>query len=63
MPLGGGPGGKASWRGPGLRPGWVGHFADALHLAVADGCDGFVTFDAALVNTARRIGIAGVAAP
>ncbi len=38
-------------------------FADALHLAAAEGCDGFVTFDAPLVKAAHRIGVAGVAQP
>ncbi len=38
-------------------------FADALHLATADGCDGFATLDSGLVETARRIGVAGVTAP
>ena len=37
-------------------------FADALHLAVADGCDGFRTFDTGLLKAARRLGVAGVAA-
>lgn len=38
-------------------------FADALHLALADGCDGFATLDTALVKAARRIGAAGVREP
>ena len=31
-------------------------FADALHLAAAEHCDGFVSFDRHLVTTAARIG-------
>ncbi len=38
-------------------------FADALHLAAARSHAGFVTFDKALVRTARRIGAPGVREP
>ena len=38
-------------------------FADALHLAAAADCNGFATFDEALLKAAGRIGIEGVAAP
>ncbi len=32
-------------------------FADAVHLAEAEGCEAFVTFDKALVRTAERAGL------
>ena len=35
-----------------LAQGW--DFADALHHALSEGCDDFVTFDAGLVKQARR---------
>jgi predicted nucleic-acid-binding protein len=38
-------------------------FADALHLANAADCDGFVTFDQRLVQTAAALGIANVREP
>lgn len=38
-------------------------FADALHLATSAHCDGFATFDAALVKSARRAGFATIATP
>lgn len=31
-------------------------FADAMHLAAADGCEGFVTFDKRLARSAARVG-------
>lgn len=31
-------------------------FADALHLAAAEDCDAFVTFDEAFAETAKRLG-------
>lgn len=46
--------------------GWLGQgmdFADALHLASTPNAAGFVTFDKRLVQNARRLKIAGVAAP
>jgi predicted nucleic-acid-binding protein len=39
---------------------WVGQgmdFADALHLAKSEGCDGFITFDERLVKAARALGV------
>ncbi len=38
-------------------------FADALHLAVAQPHEGFVTFDRALVKAARRLGARPVREP
>ena len=38
-------------------------FADALHLANAADCDGFVTFDQRLIQTAAALGIANVGEP
>jgi predicted nucleic acid-binding protein len=38
-------------------------FADALHLAAAQGHDGFVSFDKALARTARRLGAPPVREP
>jgi predicted nucleic acid-binding protein len=38
-------------------------FANALHLAAAQGHDGFVSFDKALTRTARRLGVAAVREP
>jgi predicted nucleic-acid-binding protein len=45
---------------------WAEHgmdFADALHLAAAAAHDGFVSFDKALVRTARRLGAQSVREP
>lgn len=38
-------------------------FADALHLASAGDCDGFVTFDQGLIAGAEAMGITGVREP
>jgi predicted nucleic-acid-binding protein len=38
-------------------------FADALHLAKADGCEAFVSFDRRLARLAKRVGGATVRAP
>jgi len=38
-------------------------FADALHLALASGCDAFATFDRMLVKAAEAAGIPGVQEP
>ena len=38
-------------------------FADALHLAAAQGRGGFLTFDARMIRAAKRAGAAQVAAP
>ena len=38
-------------------------FADALHLAKAEGCEAFVSFDRQLANAAKRIGGLRVRAP
>ena len=38
-------------------------FADGLHLAAAQGHDGFVSFDKALARTARRLGAPPVREP
>ncbi len=38
-------------------------FADALHVAIAAECDGFATFDKALIKFAARRGIKTIAAP
>ena len=38
-------------------------FADALHLAIAQDCDGLVTFDRDFIKTAARIGAGNVAEP
>jgi predicted nucleic acid-binding protein len=38
-------------------------FADALHLAVAQAHDGFVSFDKPLARTARRLGAPSVQEP
>jgi len=38
-------------------------FADALHLAAAQGCEAFVTFDRALAKVAGRLGGVEVRAP
>ena len=45
---------------------WAQHgldFADALHLAAAQGHDGFVSFDKALARAARRLGAPSVREP
>ena len=45
---------------------WAEHgldFADALHVAAAQAHDGFVTFDEALVRTARKLGAPTVREP
>ena len=45
---------------------WMEHgldFADALHLAAAQDCDSFVTFDRRLARTARRTKAIHVRAP
>jgi predicted nucleic-acid-binding protein len=45
---------------------WYEHgmdFADALHLATAQGCDGFATFDRDFIKTAARLGAGRVAEP
>ena len=46
-----------NWMGRGMD------FADALHLAKADGCEAFVSFDRRLATVARRVGVATVRAP
>ena len=38
-------------------------FADALHLASADGCDAMLSFDVNLAKTAKRLGTIPVVAP
>lgn len=38
-------------------------FADALHLASADGCEAMVSFDAKLAKVAKRLGTIPVLAP
>lgn len=38
-------------------------FADALHLAKADGCEAFLSFDRRLARLAKRVGGATVRAP
>ena len=38
-------------------------FADAIHLAKASHCDGFVTFDRQFVRTAKMLGLAKVRTP
>jgi len=38
-------------------------FADALHLAKAEGCEAFVTFDQHLATVANSIGEVKVRAP
>ncbi len=38
-------------------------FADALHVAQADRCDAFISFDAALARAAKRVGALEVRAP
>jgi predicted nucleic-acid-binding protein len=38
-------------------------FADALHLAKAESCEAFVSFDRRLATTARRVGTLTVRAP
>jgi predicted nucleic-acid-binding protein len=38
-------------------------FADALHLATAQDCDGLVTFDRDFIKSAARIGAGNVAEP
>ena len=38
-------------------------FADALHLATTQDCDGMVTFDRDFIKTAARIGAGNVAEP
>lgn len=38
-------------------------FADALHLAAADGCEGFLTFDRRSKRAAASLGSVPVAAP
>lgn len=38
-------------------------FADALHLAAADACESFITFDRQLAKTARAIGEMTVESP
>ncbi len=38
-------------------------FADALHLASADGCEALLSFDAKLAKTAKRLGTIPVVAP
>jgi len=46
-----------AWFGSGMD------FADALHLAGADGCDAFVTFDEGFIKSARAIGMPMVRRP
>lgn len=38
-------------------------FADALHLASADGCEAMLSFDAKLAKAAKRLGTIPVVAP
>jgi predicted nucleic-acid-binding protein len=38
-------------------------FADALHLAAAEGCEAFVSFDKRLAKTARRIAVIPIHVP
>lgn len=38
-------------------------FADALHLMLSQDCEGFVSFDRALVRGAKAAGVAGVREP
>jgi predicted nucleic-acid-binding protein len=38
-------------------------FADALHLAGADSCEAFLTFDGDFIKSARAVGAAGVRLP
>lgn len=38
-------------------------FADALHLAAAEGCESFISFDRGLQKTAERIGAVRVLEP
>jgi predicted nucleic-acid-binding protein len=38
-------------------------FADALHLAKAEGCEAFVTFDARLAKRAAKLGTVAIKAP
>ena len=40
-----------SWAGQGMD------FADALHLASAGGCEGFLTFDQRMIRYAERVGM------
>jgi predicted nucleic-acid-binding protein len=47
-----------TWMGGGMD------FADALHLATAEGCEAFVSFDRRLATVARRVaGVAVVRTP
>ena len=45
------------WMKPGL------HFADALHLAKAVGCEAFLTFDRRFARAANKFGIVPVEVP